>query len=237
MVPQHLGTPAIFGSFKNCHTNCRPWQFYPHFFLWTQTADLGSFMVTASNCRPQQFVWQFSAPMQLWSQNCRPWQFVWHFSAPVQFQNLRLPIKLPTSAVCVAHSILVAQTADLGSLCGSFQHPRSFGHKTADLGSLCGSFQQGPKVSIKLLTLAVCMAQLFTRRLMLANCRPWQFYGHFLAMMKMKGKFNFPPLKICFDPPRYTYSKQRGNKIVMSQTKYATFPPPPFVTQSPLPKN
>ena len=38
------------------------WQFEPHFFSWTQTANLGSFTATFSNFQPWQFHGQFSAP-------------------------------------------------------------------------------------------------------------------------------------------------------------------------------
>ena len=40
------GKPAIFGSLKKWPQNCRPLQFEPHFFSWTQTANLGSFKAT-----------------------------------------------------------------------------------------------------------------------------------------------------------------------------------------------
>ena len=31
------GDLPIWSSFKKCHQNCQPWQFYPHFFPWIQT--------------------------------------------------------------------------------------------------------------------------------------------------------------------------------------------------------
>ena len=101
----HLGTPAIYSSFKKCPKNCQRLQFYPHFFLWIKTANGGSSMDTCQNCKPWQFYGHFSEFMcivsiqlqtlaVLWTlfghfvspwgfcmiQNCKRWQFYGHFS-------------------------------------------------------------------------------------------------------------------------------------------------------------
>ena len=143
-----------------CSSNCQPWQFEPHFFSWTQTADLGSLTAAFSNCRPWQFDGRFSALWGFWSSNCRPWQFHGRFSAICPIHDEMHVLKLPTLAV--SRPLFSTVTSNCRpwqfhgrfsalwelwlSNCrpwqfyGRFSAPIKSGHETANLGSVMASF-------------------------------------------------------------------------------------------------
>ena len=54
---KHLGTPAIYGSSKKCHQNCRRLQFYPHKKLWIKTANGCSSVVSHSKLQTVAVLW------------------------------------------------------------------------------------------------------------------------------------------------------------------------------------
>ena len=84
--PVHLGTPAIYSSFKKCPQNCHRLQFIPHFFSWIKTANGGSSMDICQNCKPWQFYGHFSEFMCIVSIQLQTLAVLWtlfgHFVAP-----------------------------------------------------------------------------------------------------------------------------------------------------------
>ena len=141
--------------------------------------------------------------------NCRPWQFdgrilklptlavLWPVFSPSGPFNLKLPtlaVSWPLfSTLPYPGWLQCPQTADLGSFMAAFQHCDL---KLPTLEVLWPVFSPSAPAVLKLLTLAVSWPLFSPHQKWPWNCRPWQFYGHFLQTADL-GSFmaSFQPLQ------------------------------------------